>query len=235
MPGDAGADRDGRRQTARRFYDRWAAVYDLLATRAPLVGGLRRAVVDALNPAPGDVVVEMGCGTGANLPRLRERVGPAGTVVGVDLSPGMLARARGRVARAGWANVHVVRADATRPAVAAADAVLATFVSGMLADADDRVADWVDLVGPGGRVALLDLAHSTEPPGRVLNPAFDLLVRAGTPAGADERYGPPPGAVLDRRVAAAHRAVLRRCSEPIHRTPLGGFARISGGVVSPPD
>jgi ubiquinone/menaquinone biosynthesis C-methylase UbiE len=46
--------------------------------------------------APGDSVLDIACGTGANFALLDERVGPAGRVVGVDLSPDMLAVAAER-------------------------------------------------------------------------------------------------------------------------------------------
>ena len=99
------------------FYGRWARLYDLIA-RVPGVGVWRAAAADALALEPGDTVLEMGCGTGANLPYLRERVGPEGQVIGVDLTSGMLDVARERVERRGWANVSLVRADASRPPVA---------------------------------------------------------------------------------------------------------------------
>ncbi len=46
--------------------------------------------VDRLSLQPGDHVLEIGCGTGRNLPFLSAAVGPQGRVYGVDLSPGML-------------------------------------------------------------------------------------------------------------------------------------------------
>ncbi|PSQ37242.1 alkanonic acid methyltransferase [Halobacteriales archaeon QS_9_70_65] len=101
------------------FYGRWAAVYDRVAT-APGIGRWRRAAAERV-ARPGDTVVEMGCGTGANLPYLRERVGPAGRVVGVDLAGPPLRRARDRAGRDGD-DVAVVRGDATDPPVATAAA-----------------------------------------------------------------------------------------------------------------
>ncbi|MFB6154937.1 MAG: class I SAM-dependent methyltransferase [Haloferacaceae archaeon] len=216
----------------QQFYSRWARFYDLLATRAPLVQSLREAVVDALDPAPGDAVVEMGCGTGANFQHLRERVGPGGTVVGVDFSPGMLARARERVAAEGWENVHVVRGDAARPPVEEADAVLATFVVGMLPDPATAVGDWADLVGRGGRLALLDLARSTGTAGRPLNGLFRLAVLATSPPGTRRRHARSPTAVLDRRTVAAHRRLDARCGDVTFETRALGFVRVSGGRVA---
>jgi ubiquinone/menaquinone biosynthesis C-methylase UbiE len=70
---------------AQSFYGRWAQVYDWLAS-APGVASWRDRTADALALASGDTVVEMGCGTGANVPHLRERVGPSGRVVGIDVT-----------------------------------------------------------------------------------------------------------------------------------------------------
>jgi ubiquinone/menaquinone biosynthesis C-methylase UbiE len=215
------------------FYTRWAGLYDALATRTPGIGSLRARAADRLAPEHGDTVVEMGCGTGANLPHLRKRVGPEGTVIGVDFTPGMVTTARQRVHREGWANVHVVRGDATRPPVAVgdADALLSSFVVGMLGDPAEAVADWTGLVGSGGRVALLDLARSTRPVGAPLNAIFRAFVLASSPPGTSERHGGSPGGVLDRRVAAAHRTLFDRCAGVEHSTHALGFVRLSSGTV----
>jgi ubiquinone/menaquinone biosynthesis C-methylase UbiE len=172
----------------------------------------------------------MGCGTGANFPYLRERVGDEGTVVGVDLTTGMLTEARDRVEREGWENVHVVAGDAARPPVDDADAVFASFVSGMLSDPAAAVANWADLVGTGGRVGLLDLARSTEPAGRPLNTLFAGLVFAGLPA---KRRGDVADAprLLDERVVAAQRALRDRCTDAHYSTHALGFARLAAGTV----
>jgi ubiquinone/menaquinone biosynthesis C-methylase UbiE len=100
------------------FYGRWAGLYDRIA-RFPGVGAWRVAAADALALDAGDTVVEMGCGTGANFPHVRERIGPEGTLVGVDLTAGMLAVAATRIERRGWENVSLVRADAARPPIGA--------------------------------------------------------------------------------------------------------------------
>ncbi len=234
---------------AAAFYTRYAELYDRIATDAPFVTGLRERIVDALDPDRGDVVVEMGCGTGANLPFLRDRVGPGGTVIGLDVSTGVLDRARARIERGGWTNVHVARADATRPplrpgdarAVGPVDGVLATFLTGMLDDPAGAVDDWCRLAAgstsshPAGRVCVAGFARSTHPVGRRLNPVFSGLVRLASPPGrgratARERS---PVAVLDERALAAHRRVHERCREPTTTRLLAGFARVTAGTTAP--
>ncbi|MFB6122664.1 MAG: class I SAM-dependent methyltransferase [Haloferacaceae archaeon] len=214
---------------ARAFYSRWAGPYDLLASHAPGVGRVRAAAVDALDPSPGDTVLELGCGTGANFPALREAVGPEGTVVGVDLTAGMLSRARARIDREGWTNVHAVRGDASQPPVATADAVFASFLVGMLADPDAAVGTWLDCLEPHGRIALLDLARSTRQLGGALNPLFRAFVLASSPRGTRRYHEESPTRVLDRRVAAAHRTLLASCDATVHATRALGFVRVSAG------
>jgi SAM-dependent methyltransferase len=217
-----------RASAAQAFYSRWAPGYDRLATHAPGVRRLRTALVDSLALVPGETVVDIGCGTGATLPYLRERVGSEGRVVGVDFAPGAVARARSRVERAGWENVVVCRGDATRLPVRDADAVAASFLVGMLPDPAATVGGWLDDLDPN-RITLLDLARSHRLPGRPLNPLFRLVVRASAPPGTTDHHGESPARVLDRRVAAAHRTVLERCPETAHGTRAGGFAYLSTG------
>ncbi len=154
------------------FYGRCAQVYDLVAT-APGVRSWRERAAESLALSPGDTVVEMGCGTGANFPHLRERVGAGGQVVGVDLVGAMLEQAQGRIDRAGWENVHAVRADATDPPVEAADAVLSTFLVGMLPSPKKNIRTWAKIVEPGGRITLLNAGRSD----RALALPINLLLR----------------------------------------------------------
>ncbi|MGM0606759.1 MAG: class I SAM-dependent methyltransferase [Halobacteriota archaeon] len=224
-------------QTTQEFYTSWADAYDLLAARTPVVGSIRRRAIDALDLAAGDVVVEMGCGTGGNLPYLRDRVGPTGTVIGIDFAAGMLAVARDRVRRHGWSNVHLVRADATTPPVptpgrrTAVDAVFASFVTGMFDDPASVVDEWASIVGPEGRIGLADLARSSTAIGRVLNPIFGVLVRASSPSGTARTRGTQVER-LDRRVAAGHRRLHGQCRDASYETCALGFVRISAGTVS---
>ena len=85
----------------------------------------RRAVVEALPLRTGQVVLDVGCGTGLCCGRLRDKVGPQGGGVGIEEAPEMAAVAREHIASEGWANVTVVEALAEEAQVGlTADAAL---------------------------------------------------------------------------------------------------------------
>jgi SAM-dependent methyltransferase len=84
--------------------------------RAELAGLSANASVDACgcgspvaasDMQPGDVVLDLGCGTGLDLLLAAKKVGPKGRVVGVDMTAAMLDRARATVTEAGLHNVHL--------------------------------------------------------------------------------------------------------------------------------
>jgi ubiquinone/menaquinone biosynthesis C-methylase UbiE len=72
----------------------------------------RRLAIERLDLRVGDVVVDVGCGTGLSFAAIEQRIGGEGRLIGVELSPEMLAVARGRVARHGWKNVDLIQAPA---------------------------------------------------------------------------------------------------------------------------
>ncbi|MFP7761560.1 class I SAM-dependent methyltransferase [Marisediminicola sp. LYQ85] len=96
-----------------RRYGVGAKFYDVLSGERFVYRAGRVAGIRALAPARGDVVLDLGCGTGLNFSLLVDAVGPEGAVIGLDASPDMLAMARARIDRAGWRNVAVAVADAT--------------------------------------------------------------------------------------------------------------------------
>ena len=218
----------GGTSPSQRFYGRWARLYDLVARRTPRIGGLRARTADALDLSAGETAVEMGCGTGANLPHLRERVGPEGRVLGLDFTRGVLDRAAADIDRRGWENVHLARADVTsEPLCEPVDGIVASFVVGMLADPAGAVERWCDHLRPGGRIALLNAARSERWYGPLVNAPFRGLVIVSTP-------GDRPSAaheLLDRRIEAAHDALRRRCTDVTHEEHALGIVRLTAGTV----
>jgi SAM-dependent methyltransferase len=86
----------------------WLEFEDQLEQAGGPPGELAMARLELL---PGQRVVDLGCGSGRTTLELAARVGPGGEVAGVDISAGMLARARERAARSGTGNVEFVYAD----------------------------------------------------------------------------------------------------------------------------
>ena len=146
------------------------------------------AAVRAAGYRPGDVVADIGCGTGRALPYLREAVGPAGGVLGVELTLEMLAevRAAGR-----GAGVGLLLGDALR--LPLPDGVLGgAFAAGLVNHLPDPVAGLAEIARATRRGGRLALFHPT---GRVA-----LAARHGRTVGPDE---PLSEGRLTRNLAAA--------------------------------
>jgi len=117
-------------QLAIARYRAHAAGYDASARRTL---PLRRRTVARLDLRPGQTVLDVACGTGLSLPLLQEGVGRTGRIVGVELSPEMLALARARCAREGWDNVTLIEsAMETAQLPGPIDAVLFHFTHDVL-------------------------------------------------------------------------------------------------------
>lgn len=98
-------------QQVQDHYQRLAGLYELTLGERLLYADSRRTAIEGLRLTPGTTVVDVACGTGLNFPLLQQRIGPSGHLIGIDLTDRMLARARRRVAKAGWANVTLVHGD----------------------------------------------------------------------------------------------------------------------------
>ncbi|GAA1540497.1 hypothetical protein GCM10009827_069780 [Dactylosporangium maewongense] len=151
--------------------------------------------------APGDTVVDVGCGTGRALPALRDATGPHGTVIGVDLTPQMLAAAADR-ARACHASLLLADARHLPFAGATVDGVFAAGLITHLPDAAAGLAELARVTRPGGQLVLF------HPSGRAA-----LAARHGRALRPDEPLAEP---VL-RASAAAAGWLLTSYDDPPHR------------------
>jgi demethylmenaquinone methyltransferase/2-methoxy-6-polyprenyl-1,4-benzoquinol methylase len=125
-----------------RFYDRMTGAYQ----------GFRRAIVDALPVRPGQVVLDVGCGTGLCFGLLLGKVAAEGSVIGIDESPDMVAMARERIEREGWRNVVLVESRAEDAEIAlTADAAIFCAVHDIL-QSSAALRSVVDHLRPGAWV-----------------------------------------------------------------------------------
>jgi len=162
---------------ARSSYDHLSRWYDWLA--GPERRFMRRGL-QLLSIQPGERVLEIGFGTGHALVRIAQA---AGRSYGVELSPGMLAVARRRVARAGLSRaVQPALADAMRlPFVAGVfDALLMSFTLELFDTPDIPVvlAECRRVLRPGGRLGVVALAQGGGPAVRLYEWAHRRFPRA---------------------------------------------------------
>ncbi len=107
--------------------------------------------------APGESLLEIGCGTGAATVPFAEAVGPSGRVVGVDICEPMLAGARQRIAESGLGNISLVPADAQvhRFGAARFDLIVSRFGVMFFADPVAAFGNLLPAARPGGRLCFV--------------------------------------------------------------------------------
>ncbi len=154
-------DRDRKFVAAR--YDKLAQYIKFYEWLLCVPNKFRKAAAEWLSVRDGANVLEIGCGTGLNLPFLHQAVGPHGHVYGVDISAGMLAKARAACERQGFTNVTLVHDDALNyvPPVRI-DAVLFGLSYNTMPDHQAVLNHALELLAPGGRIVIMD---AKVPPG----------------------------------------------------------------------
>jgi phosphatidylethanolamine/phosphatidyl-N-methylethanolamine N-methyltransferase len=133
-------------------YRRWAPVYDYTFGLVAREG--RRHAVEVINAREGRVL-EVGVGTGLSLPDYEEHL----EIVGIDLSPEMLEKARERVATQGLEHVtglHEMDAADLRFPDAAFDTVVAMYVMTVVPEPEAVMRELARVTKPGGEVMLVN-------------------------------------------------------------------------------
>ena len=127
----------------------------------------RRHLLDLGRVAAGEAVLDVGCATGTLALAAGRRVGPSGTVHGLDASPRLVERARAKARRRRRANVSfdVGVAQELPFADRSFEIVLCTLVAHQLPHADRRtcLAEMHRVLKPRGRLLLVDLAMRGQP------------------------------------------------------------------------
>jgi len=132
--------------TAPQNYER----YFVPSIGAPLAADL----VETAALQPGERVLDVACGTGIVARLAATHVGPAGTIVGLDINPGMLAVARAAAPPAATITWHQAPADATALPDGAFDVVMCQMGLQFFADKTAALREAHRVLAPGGRIVL---------------------------------------------------------------------------------
>jgi demethylmenaquinone methyltransferase/2-methoxy-6-polyprenyl-1,4-benzoquinol methylase len=154
---------DCDRSTVSSRYDRIAELIPFFDWLFFLPRDLRRKAVASLALSRGDDVLEIGCGTGRNFQYLRDAVGPAGQVRGIDISTGMLRKAAKICESNDWCNVELRECDAgDYMAPKPLDAVLFSLSYNTMPHHRAVLRNAWRQLRPGGRLVIMD---AKVPPG----------------------------------------------------------------------
>jgi len=217
------------RHSVRRVYDHWSKYYDWNPALA-LVRPARKRAVAAMGLEPGDTAVDMGTGTGANLPHLRRVVGPEGQVIGLDLSPGMLQQARGRIERNGWDNVAVAKGDVLDPPVEGpVDGITSGFLMVMYDEPARLIDAWAGHLAADGAIANVYAGPSSRWYAAAPNALLSAYLRTFESGWVSSEHRGSALSTIAGRSERARRALAHHADESHHEDRGLGLAHVDVG------
>ena len=211
-----GAERESEKRRSEETFDVLAHTYDEMRFLSLTAARL----VELAQLPRGARVLDVATGTGEVALLAARAVGPSGAVIGIDLSPGMLGRARVKAAQAGLSQVEFREGDALRldRPDESFDVVLSASSIFILPDMPAAVREWRRVLAPGGRVGFSSFGPAFLQP---LQEMWAKHLRAhGLGGGA-----PPTERLTD---AEACRDLLRQAGLTplaVHSEQLGYFLR----------
>jgi ubiquinone/menaquinone biosynthesis C-methylase UbiE len=158
---------------------------------------VRRRAIKRLEIEAGQRILEVGCGTAVNFTYLVEAVGSSGEIVGVDISPDMVAQAKARVKKEQWANVQIIESSAEEMSLSGLfDGILMFAMHDVLTSpqALDRTLSYLR---PGGRIVVVGPKLVSTGMGKLLNPLVSMAYSRFSVAQQDKDR---PWRLLEERI-----------------------------------
>jgi demethylmenaquinone methyltransferase/2-methoxy-6-polyprenyl-1,4-benzoquinol methylase len=176
----AAASGGEREHSVERMFDAISGPYDRL-NRLLSLGrdqAWRRRVARALELRPGEVVCDLGTGTGDLALEVARVLAPGGVVVGLDLSFGMMREGLGKRPRAAPAHLGFARANAAQAPLAdgSVDGVSMGWVLRNVGDREAVYREVLRILRPGRRFVVIDMSRPTGPVSRAGFWAFRHLL-----------------------------------------------------------
>jgi ubiquinone/menaquinone biosynthesis C-methylase UbiE len=144
---------DARTTAARTHFDRWSQTYER-GRGARRLQGIQTAALASLALNPDDVLLDLGCGTGA---AVREAAATVRRAVGFDVSPGMIEQARSQAA--GLDNAEFRLGDVSEPLPfddGEFTAIVCSSAFHHFPEPLETIAEMYRVLAPGGRVVIAD-------------------------------------------------------------------------------
>ncbi|EIJ40906.1 MULTISPECIES: class I SAM-dependent methyltransferase [Flavobacteriaceae] len=150
-------------ENAIRYYDKLSVIYDYISNW--YYKKARNYAIKELQLKNGQTVLNVPCGTGVNFKYFNEYLNNSGLIIGIDLSSGMLDKAKQKIEKNGWTNIETELNDATkidrnwldyRNEQITVDAVFCDLGLSGLPEWRKIIDNMISILKPNGRIVILD-------------------------------------------------------------------------------
>lgn len=151
-------------EKAIRYYDKLSVIYDYISNW--YYKKARDYAIEELELKNGQTVLNLPCGTGVNFKYFNEYLNNSGLIIGIDLSSGMLDKARQKIEKSGWTNIDTELNNATKidqewldgysNGQITIDAVFCDLGLSGLPEWQNIIDNMISILKPNGRIVILD-------------------------------------------------------------------------------
>ncbi|MEZ5007388.1 MAG: methyltransferase domain-containing protein [Chitinophagales bacterium] len=150
---------------AIRYYNKFSRYYDWLSPKL-YYDKARTFAIKQLDLKPEETLLNLPCGTGQNFEYFQQYLKNTGTVIGIDLSDGMISQAKKKMAENNWTNVKILKGNATNitkdwiaenvsPSVEI-DAVLCDLGLSGFPQWESVIDNMISILKPNGKIVIMD-------------------------------------------------------------------------------
>lgn len=156
-----------RQDKATAYYDKFSRVYDVFSSKAYYHKARLRAVKE-LRLTKGKTVLNVPVGTGQNFEYFQQYLGNSGLIVGVDISSGMLDKARIKIDKNQWSNITLLNQNVIslgpdlvskfldQNSVDGFDAILCDLGLSGFPQWEEVIDSLISMLAPTGRISIMD-------------------------------------------------------------------------------
>jgi len=146
------------KQIKKIYESKVARKYD--KSMSHFFAGFKKKAFENSSITKGDSVLVFCCGTGLDLPHILDKIGPSGSILGVDFSLEMLKKAEAKIKKYQWENVELVQADVTKYEPSSdvkADVGVCTLGMSIIPDYEKAYQNLLSGVKNGGEIIIGDM------------------------------------------------------------------------------